>query len=108
MRSRQSDRDDLPDTSMKYLVSADPDNFPSIIILLVLGCTLHAISAEAERSFYVLRLIKSQLKSRMADTRCSALTLMKIHYRKHIDSKQVPDRFIKEQPRRLFKASLFD
>ena len=39
---------------------------------------------------------------------CSALTLMKIHYGKHIYSKQIADRFIKEHPRLLFKASLFD
>ena len=108
MRSRQSDRADLPDTLMKSLVSADPDSFPNIRILLVLGCTLLATSAEAERSFSVLRLIKSHFRSRMADTRFSALTLMKIHYSKHIDSKQIADRFIKEHPRRLFKASLFD
>ena len=71
MWSRESDRADLPDTLMKSLVSADPDSFPNIIILLVFGCSLLATSAEAEHSFFVLRLIK-------------------------------------EQPRRLFKASLFD
>ena len=93
MRSRQCDRADLPDTLMKSLVSADPDSFPNIIILLVLGCTLFATSAEAERSFSVLRLIKSHLRSWVVDTRFSALTLMKIHYRKDIDSKQITDRF---------------
>jgi hypothetical protein len=50
MRSRQSDRADLPDTLMKSLVSADPDSFPNIRILLVLGCTL---LAEVERRFSV-------------------------------------------------------
>jgi hypothetical protein len=48
MRSRQSDRADLPDTLMKSLVSANPDSFPNIRILLVLGCIL---LAEVERSF---------------------------------------------------------
>jgi len=61
MWSRQSDRADLPNTLMKSLVSADPDSFPNIRILLVLGCTLLATSAEAERSFSVLRLIISHL-----------------------------------------------
>jgi len=31
---------DLPDSLMKSLVSADPDSFQNIRILLVLGCTL--------------------------------------------------------------------
>ena len=108
MRYRQSVRTDLPDTLMKSLVSADPDYCPNIRILLVLGCTLPATSAEAERSLFVLRLIKSHLRSRMADTRVSALTLMKIDYSKHIDSQNIADRLIKEQPRHLFKASFFD
>jgi len=93
---------------MKSLVSADPDFFPNIIILLVLGCTLPVTSMEERRSFPVLRLIKSHLRSWMADTRFSTLLLMKIYYSKHIDFKQIADRFIKEHPRCLFKASLFD
>jgi len=84
MWSRQSVRADLPDTLMKSLVSADTDSFPNIRILLVLGCTLPA-TVEAERCFSTLRRIKSHLSSW---TRFSALTLMKIHYRKHIDSPQ--------------------
>jgi len=84
--SSQSDRANLPDSLMKFLVSADPDSFPIIIILLVLVCTLVVTFAEVERSFSVLRRIKGHLKRRMAGTRFSALTLMKTHYSKHIDS----------------------
>jgi len=40
MWPRESDRFGLLDTLMKSLVSADPDCFSNIIILLVLGCTL--------------------------------------------------------------------
>ena len=93
---------------MKSLVPADPDSFPNIRILLVLACTLPVTSAETERSFSVFRLIKSHLRSQIADTRFSALTLMKIHYSKYIDFPKFADRFIKEHPKRLFKASLFD
>ena len=66
--------DNIIITFMKSLVSADPDIFQIIIILLVLVCTLPASYAEAERSLSVLRLIKGHLRSRMADTRFSALT----------------------------------
>jgi len=44
----------------------------------------------------------------MADTKFSALTLMKIYYSKRIDSKQIADRVIKEHLGQLFKVSLFD
>ena len=94
MWSRQSDEADLPDTLMKSFVSEDPDFFLNIIILVILGCTLLATYAETERSFFVLRLIKSHLRSRMADTRFSVFALMKIHYRKDIDSKQNADIFL--------------
>jgi len=95
MWSRQSDRVDLSDTFMKSLVSADPNPFLNIIILLVLACT-PVTSAEAEHSLSVLRLIKSYFRSLMADIRFSALTLVKIRYSKHIDFQQSADRFIKE------------
>ena len=79
------------DLLTQSLLSADPDSFPNIIIVLAIGCTLPATSAEAERSFSVLRLIKSHFSSWMADTRFCALTVMKIYYSKHIDSKNIAD-----------------
>jgi len=81
---------------------------PNNIILRVLGCTLLCTSAEAERSLSLLRLIKSHMRSWKADTRFSALTLMKIYHSKQIDIKKTEDRLINEQPIRLFKASLFN
>jgi len=59
MWSRQSDRADLHDILIKPLVSADPDILPNIRILMLSGCNLPAIPAEAQRSFFVLRLIKA-------------------------------------------------
>jgi len=61
--SRQSDSAILPDTLMKSLVSADHDIFLNFRSLLVLACTLPVPSAEAKRSFSVLGLIKSHLRS---------------------------------------------
>jgi len=82
----QSDEADLLDTLMNSLVSADPDSFPNIILLLVLGSTILDTSAEAECNFSVLRLIKTHSRSWMDGTRFSALTVMKIHYSKDIVS----------------------
>ena len=72
-------RVNLPDTLIKSLVSADPNSFPNVRILLVLACTLPVTSADVDRSLSVLRLIESHLRSRMADTRFSELTLIKIY-----------------------------
>ena len=58
MCSRQSVSADVPDTLMRSLVSADPDSFPNIKFLLVLGCTLLATSGEAGRSLSVLKVIR--------------------------------------------------
>ena len=92
---------------MSSLVSADPDYFPNIRILLVLACTLLVKYAKAERSFSVLRLSKSHLRSRIADTRFSTLILMIIHHSKHIDSTQIPDMFIKEHPKTFVQGQPF-
>jgi len=43
---RYSDMSELTNTLMKPLVYADTDSFPKIRILLVLGCTVLATSAE--------------------------------------------------------------
>ena len=55
MWSKKSDKSDWPDSLIKSLMSAD--YLPNIRLLLILRCTLPATSAEAERSFPVLRLI---------------------------------------------------
>ena len=79
---------------MKSLVSAYPDSFPNFRIVLVLECTLLATFVEAERSFSVWRLIKSPLRSWIADKKFSALPLMKIHYSKYMHFKTIASSLI--------------
>ena len=56
---------------MESVVSADPN----IIILLVLGYNLLDRPAEADYSFSLFRLIKSHLRSWLADTGFSDLQI---------------------------------
>ena len=52
-------RDTLPDNLLKTLAVCDEDSFPNIHSLLVIACTLPISSAEAERSFSLMRRIKT-------------------------------------------------
>ena len=48
----------LPRNLIECVKYADEDMYPNIRVLLIIGCTLPASSAEAERSFSGLRRIK--------------------------------------------------
>ena len=71
---------ELPNTLMKSLVSVDLNSFLNLWILMVLVCTLPVTSVEADRSFSVFRLIKSDLISHIAETTLFAFNFNQIHY----------------------------
>ena len=48
-------KSEIPKTLLDALGACDGDSFPSIHVLLVVGCTLLISSAEAERSFSLMR-----------------------------------------------------
>ena len=48
--------------------------------LLVIACTLPITSAEAERSFSLMRRLKTALRSTMAEEHLSDLAVIAIHY----------------------------
>ena len=52
-------------TLLEALGACDRDSFPNIHFLLVVGCTLLISSAEAERSFSLMRRIKTYARSVM-------------------------------------------
>ena len=60
---KQATSESLPDNLLKALASCDQDSFPNIHSILVIACTLLISSAEAERSFSLLRRIKTYLRS---------------------------------------------
>ena len=103
---RWKDNIKLPSTLFETLQETDPDCFPNIHKLLVLGCTLPTTSAEAERSFSLFRHLKTHQRSTMSERRLSALSLMARHFGIDIDVKEVVKHFIQKHPRRLFQKSI--
>ena len=78
---RKRDGHDLPCTIGQVLKStyAQRDFYPNIYCLLTIFATLPVSIATPERSFSVLKLVKTYLMNSMADERFSALALRHIH-----------------------------
>jgi hypothetical protein len=66
------------------------------------------MSAEAERSFSLLRRHKTSLRSTMTDHYLSDLSVIAIHHGEHVTTDEICQTFVRTYPRRLFNASLFD
>ena len=103
-KSRASNSTPLPDNLICSHPHADADIFPNIRVLIEIGCIFPVSSSEAERSFSSLRRIKTHLRNRMGEDRLAALTLLNINSNLDIDPKEIVARFIKKNPRRLFRS----
>ncbi len=55
------------------------DAFNELSKLLRIACTLPVTSAEAERSFSCLKLVKTHLRTTMQDTWLSDLSVLSVH-----------------------------
>ena len=88
----------LPDNLLQALGTCEKDSFPNINCLLVIACTLPISSAEAERSFYLLRRIKTYLRSTMSKERLSDLSVIAMHYGEQVSADEVCQA---SHPRRL-------
>eukprot|EP00731_Ephydatia_muelleri_P018054 Em0011g94a len=67
------------DTPTKALSFGDKDYFPNIYVILVISATLPVTNYECERSISMLKLLKTSLRSTMANDRLNGLALMLIH-----------------------------
>ncbi|KAK3925559.1 LOW QUALITY PROTEIN: 52 kDa repressor of the inhibitor of the protein kinase [Frankliniella fusca] len=70
---------ELPLSSLDTLKACDPEVYPLIHTLLSFLTTLPVSNATAERSFSVLRRLKSWLRTTMKQDRLNGLALMHIH-----------------------------
>ena len=104
----QSAEKELPSNLLLALGACDEDAFPNIHRLLLIACTLPISSAEAERSFSLMKRIKTCTKSTMCEERFSALAIIAIHYPKRFEVDEICEAFAKAHPGRLFQATLFD
>ena len=68
-KKRWADKVDCPDTAIDALAVCDTDLFPNIGRLLQITATLPVTSASAERSFSVLKRLKTYLRTTMGEVR---------------------------------------
>ena len=71
---------DIPNNLLQSLAVCDKDSFPNIHILLEIACNLPITSAEAERSFSLMRRLKTALRSTMTEEHLSDLAVIVIHH----------------------------
>ena len=96
-------KSEIPKTLLEALGACDMDSFPSIHFLLVVGCTLLISSAEAERSFTLMRRIKTYARWVMTEERFSDLALISMHYKERVPADEICKAFVQANPRNCFK-----
>ena len=96
-------KSEIPKTLLEALGACDMDSFPSIHFLLVVGCTLLISSAEAERSFSLMRKIKTYARSVMTEECFSDLALISMHYKERVPADEICKAFVQAHPRNCFK-----
>ena len=74
---------------------------PTIALLLQIFATLPITTASAERSFSVLRRLKTYLRSTMGEERLNDLEICAIHNEVVVKKDDIIDCFAKMHPRRL-------
>ena len=70
---------------------------------------LHTASwgtADAERSFSAFHRINTYLQSRMSQDRLLGLALMHVHHGLHVDTKEICQKYIQANSRRMFQSSI--
>ena len=97
----------LPHNLLLSFRFCDADAFPNIYHLLFIACTLPITSAEAERSFSLMRRLKTYARSTMSEERLSDLAVIAMHYKEKISTDYICHLFCRAHPRRLFQSALF-
>lgn len=77
---RNDESNNIPSNFIESLRACDMDSFPNIHHLILIDCTLPITSAEAERTFSLLRRIKVYTRSTLTEERFSDLGVIAMHY----------------------------
>ena len=99
--TRESELAKSLNTPEKVLQYTDCDFFPNIRTLLLIMATLPVTSCECERSFSMLKLLKTPLRSSMSQERLNGLAMLKYHRDIDINPEDVVTEFARCHPRRL-------
>ena len=90
------------------LGACDSQMYPNVHRLLLIACTLPMTSAEAGRSFSLLRRLKTYARSTMAEERLADLTVIAMYYKEWVPVDKVCHAFVQNHPRRMFLPSWFE
>ena len=93
-------RDQMPTSLCETLDAVNPVLYPSIDTILCIMLTMPVTSATAERSFSVLRRLKTYVRSTMNNDRLSSLALMHIHRDFSVDLDKVMEKGVSAKTRR--------
>ena len=100
----QSVEKELPSNLLLERAACDADAFPNIHRLLLIACTLPISSTEAERSFSLMKRIKTYTRSTMSEGRFSDLAVIAMHYPERFEVDEICEAFVKAHPRGLFQS----
>ena len=95
--------ENAPSTAVEALEHCDPAFFSNVSVLLTVLATLPVTTCSAERSFSVLRLLKTYLRSRMGEERLTGLAMMYVHSDLKIDLDDIINRFSQKNRRLEFQ-----
>ena len=98
----------LPSNFLQSLGACDSQSLPNVHYLLVIGCTLPITSSEAERTFSLLRRLKTYTRSRLNEEHFSDLAVIAMHYAQRIPESDIIQAFIQQQPRRIYQRSVLE
>ncbi|XP_031338364.1 52 kDa repressor of the inhibitor of the protein kinase-like isoform X1 [Photinus pyralis] len=104
-RQKWQGQQTVPKTAIEALKECEEMFFPNIRVLLQIFLVLPVTTATAERSFSVLRRLKTYLRSTMTEGRLNGLALANINSSRQIDVEEVISTFCKMKPRRLEMSS---
>ena len=93
-------RDQMPTSLCETLDAVNPVLYPSIDTILWIMFTTSVTSATAERSFSVLRRLKTYVRSTMNNDRLSSIALMHIHRDFSVDLDKVMEKCVSAKTRR--------
>ena len=100
--AKWNDCGNSPATAIEALEKCEAAFFPNINVLLRVFATLPVTTCTAERSFSVLRILKTYLRSTMNEEKLTGMTLLYIHSNILINIEKVIDRFAVKKSRLTF------
>ncbi|WAR10621.1 hypothetical protein MAR_035697 [Mya arenaria] len=95
------DRPAAPASLAESITLASKALYPSIRHCLTLSMVMPVSTATAERSFSVMRRVKTHLRSTMGTEHLSGLGLINVYREREISAERVVDKFTYQQTRRL-------